>query len=136
LQIAPGHELEVKKNLIRLSKIQDILLDPTELKATNLKEIIVLKSLSEITKIKEAKQDISKNKKQYKIPEDLVGKRIQVYWKTGPYKGWHPATIVGYTANKAKSLIYYDQRNVNTDPTTDYYAHDLRHDSKEVWKFL
>jgi hypothetical protein len=136
IQIAPGHKMEVKNNLIRLSKNQDILLDPDELKATTLKEILILKSLSEIKRLQEFKQIISKNKKQFKIPEDLVGKRVQIYWKTGPYKGWHPATIVGYTANKAKSLVYYDQRNINADPTTDYYAHDLRSDSREVWKFL
>jgi hypothetical protein len=137
LQLAPNYIMEVKNNLVRLSKNQNILVDPNELRPTTLKEIIILKSISEIEKLKKLeKPNKNKNKKQLKIPEELVGKRIEVLWKTGRYKGWHPATVIGYNANKAKSLVFYDKRDKKADPTTDYYAHDLRPDSKEEWRFL
>ncbi len=65
----------------------------------------------------------------------MVGKRIEIKWKTGPYKGWHPTTIIGYTSNLIKNLIYYDVRDTDVDPTINYYAENLF--SKVVeWKFI
>jgi hypothetical protein len=136
IQLAPNYNIEVKNNLVRLSKDQDILLDPDEIKASKTSEIIILKSIQGLEKLKLEYIKSDKNKKQLKVPEELVGKRISILWKTGPYKGRHLATVIGYTANLKKSLVYYDQRNIETDPTTDYYAHDLRADSGEVWTLL
>ena len=137
IQLAPNYNTDVKNNLVRLSKDQDILLETNELKPSKTNEIIVLKSIPEIQNLQNQQTSAStKNKKQLKIPEDLVGKRIKVLWKTGPYKGWHNATVVGYTANKTRNLLFYDQRNIHTDISTDYYAHNLSLDSKEEWKLL
>jgi hypothetical protein len=132
--LAPESPLEVKNNMIRLSKNQEILLDDSKLKASKTSEILVLQNLSEITKIQQtSNKDLNKKKMNTKT---LVGKRVAVFWKTGPYKGWHNGTIVGYNSNLKKNLIYYDTRNVNVNPTIDYYAEDFSLDSRLTWKFI
>jgi hypothetical protein len=91
--------------------------------------------MSEIAKIQKTSNKELK-KKQHTDPKKLVGKRVAVQWKTGPYKGWHKGTIVGYTSNLAKNLIFYDSRNIDVDPSIDYFAEDFRPDSKLSWMFI
>jgi len=132
--LAPDSPLEVKQNQLRKSKNQEILLEDSYLKPSKTNEIIILKNLSEIKKLQET-SNLNLNKRQHNT-KSLVGKRVSVLWKTGPYKGWHSGTIVGYNANLKKNIIYYDTRNVNVDPTIDYYSEDFSSDSKLTWKFI
>jgi hypothetical protein len=132
--LAPDSPLEVKQNQLRKSKNQEILLDDNELKPSKPNEIIILKNIEEIKKLKDTSNiDLSKEDFDTKT---LVGKRVSVQWKSGPYKGWHPGTIVGYNANLKNNIIYYDERNINVDPTIDYYSENFQKDSGSAWKFI
>jgi hypothetical protein len=136
IQLAANENITVKNNKLRMSKVQDIFLDPTKIRPSKLNEIIVLDSIPEIEKLKNSKTKTNKNKKQLQIPEGVVGKRIKILWKSGQYKGWHNATVIGYNADKTKNLVYYDIRDEDVDPTIDYYAHNLQHGSGEEWVLI
>jgi hypothetical protein len=139
LQIAPNQKLIVKNNQIRLSAVQDIHEEPDKLIPSKLNEILILTSISEIEKLKnQSTKGLEKNKKKIQIPEGLVGRRIEVTWPSGTYKGKHKATVIGYTANKNANLVFYDSPDINCDRRTNYYAHDLRVDAARhtQWRFL
>src|SRR5215831_9880752 len=69
--------------------------------------------------------------------ESLVGKRITEFWKSGNKKNqWFSGTVVGFTNNLNKSLIYYDERTIGVDPAVDYYAEALLSDKRLKWKLI
>lgn len=143
IQIAPQHTLTVKQANLRLSSNQNINLDnlyqtninkPIVLQPTKLNEIILLKEIDkfpnpELDLKKPMKPDLSKL-----TAENLVGKRIREFWKSD--KKWYSGTIIGYTSNHAKNLIYYDIRTDEVDPAVDYYAEPLLTDKRLVWEIL
>ena len=136
VQIAPNTEIDVKKDDVRKANNQQQNLDELyETKTKNYKiiptkptEVVVLSNPADFP----VKGASLSNHNKGKIPEkskynskDLVGKRVNIEWKSGQYKGWHKGTIIGFTSNLVNNLIYYDQRNNNVDPAIDYYSQNL-----------
>ncbi len=105
IQISPNTEIEVKNKDLRLAKDQTIDLEdlyqskedePIILKPSKLNEVIILKDLREFPE-KEAKREMGKiPKKGTFTVKTLVGKRENIEWKSGKYKGWHKGTIIGF----------------------------------------
>ena len=145
IQIAPNSTLIVKSNNLRLANDQQIDLSelyksdetkPIILKPSKLNEIIILKEVEKFPKPENDGKGYIPKKSEF-TPETLVGKRIEEYWTSGNRKNtWFRGTVVGYTNNMAKCLIYYDDRTDDVDPAIDYYAEPLLTDKRIKWRML
>ena len=126
IEIAPGKHITVKHHEIRKAKDQMKHQDvENKLKPTSINEVIIIDDVEYLSTLVGKRSRGIKPKKQNFTVKTLVGKRIDVHWKTGVLKGWHEGTIIGYTSNLNNNLIYYDQRDDQTNPIIDYYSHNL-----------
>jgi hypothetical protein len=135
IEIAPGKFHTTKHKDLRRAKEQKEPDWTGRIVPEKLNEIVVISSFEEIEKIKKKSFQGQSFDSKKDTPQSLVGKRITIYWGTGPYKGWHKGTVVGYTSNLKHSLIYYDVRNDEVDPRVDYYAQNL-FSGKTKWNFI
>ena len=107
--------------------------EKTVIKASKLTEIIILNDLSKFPEKKKEDYQGKIPKKSELDIKNLVGKRVNIQWKSGQFKGWHKGTIIGYTSNLLNSLIYYDTRNIDVDPSIDYYSANLLTNNQINW---
>jgi hypothetical protein len=143
IQVAPSTEIIVKKSNLRLAKDQkqdlnDLVKTHKEVIIKSTKPGIEIIELAEISKFpkKENKNYYGKkiNIKDYTV-KNLVGKRINIYWKNGPLKGWYKGTVIGYNNKMTMNMIYYDDRTLDVDESVDYYSHNL-FNKTNTWKLL
>jgi hypothetical protein len=138
IEVAPNYTLTVKMNQLRLAKDQGQHLDNNEVTILSQKpqtELIILSKLSEFPKKENKNCKGRKPNLMNFTVKSLVGRRINIEWTAGRLKGWHKATVIGYTQNLTNNLIYYDVRTEGVDKTVDYYSHNLFHPNNP-WKIL
>lgn len=144
LQIAPETIYTCKLKSLSLANDQNMNVDylfkyqkdnPVIL-PTKLTELIKISDPREFTKMKLGEGSGKIPSKNLTV-KDLLNKRINVYWPPGRHKlqGWFKATVIGYNTDLKNSIVYYDERNVNVDPSIDYYSHNLTGNG-EKWKLI
>ena len=117
------------KHLFETSPDQKVTIRPEKFT-----EIIVLNNPDTFPKPNQKPKYSKPTKNQFPTVKDLVGKRVNIRWKAGKYKGWHIGAVIGYTSNLNKSIIYYDKRNTDVDPAIDYYSQNLLTDPNNEWE--
>jgi hypothetical protein len=133
-----GKEETVKHNQVHLAKISN--LDENKI-IPALNETVIIDSLDEIRKLRE--NVLERNRHWTSLAQksklnlvDLVGRRIALDWKSyGKTNGIQSGTIIGYTNNLSKALVYYDNPFTSGDPRQEYYAENLSAD-RCSWKYL
>jgi hypothetical protein len=76
-------------------------------------------------------KDRIKPKNDKRITDDLIGKRISVYWPR--YKKWYPGTIIRYNLTKKQYEVLYDEDKENG---LDEIFETLKGPKKVKWKFI
>jgi hypothetical protein len=134
-----GQPMEVKHNQVHLAKVSGQAVDEDKIIAA-VTETIPLSSLKEIEKLQK-KRIVKRNwtstavKSSLKL-NDLVGRRVAVDWgKSGKTTGIQNGTIIGYTNNFSKALVFYDKNFTDGDRRQEYYGENLQAENCR-WKFL
>src|SRR5262249_10861975 len=143
IQIDPETEITVKKSDLKRAfnqnqKIEELFKSdkdkPIKIRQEKFNEIIILSEVKNLRKFNRNSKEMIPDKSQFKSVKDLVGKRVNIKWKSGKNKGCHRGTDIGFTSNLINNLISHDQRNNNVDPAVDYYSHNLLSDPNFEWK--
>lgn len=90
-----------------------------------------VKKITETGQIELKKRLQPKKEKRRKPEEEIIGKKISVYWPN--FKRWYTGTIKSYDKEKKEHIIKYDEKDQTGE---DEFFENLFGSKKSKWKFI